>query len=134
MVSVMRAGHPAARGRLGLERLLDAPHPRVSIRLIDARFVDDALARLSRRRRVAANAPHWLVLPAVLRATGLVAVMPQRLADVLARPADGFVRPDLPLAESAFEWVLYRHRRHEGGAPHAWLRDLVAGAALTGSP
>ena len=132
MVCVMRRDHPAARGRLDLERLLTLQHLRVSISPVDSRFVDDALARLGRRRRVAANVPHWLVVPEVLRATDLVAVMPQRLADVLARAADGFARRELPLPETAFDWALYWHRRHEGSAQHAWLRNLVASSMQAG--
>ena len=77
--------------------------------------------------------PHWLVVPEVLRATDLVAVMPQRLADVLARAADGFSRRELPLPETAFEWALYWHRRHDGSAQHAWLRYLVATSMLAGA-
>jgi len=132
MVCVMRQGHPAARSRLDLKRLLGLQHLRVSISPVDSRFVDDALARLARRRRVATNVPHWLVVPEVLRATDLVAVMPERLADVLARVADGFARRDLPLPETAFEWALYWHRRHEGSAQHAWLRGLVTNSIRSG--
>jgi DNA-binding transcriptional LysR family regulator len=72
--------------------------------------------------------PHWLVVPEVLRATDLVAVMPERLADVLARGSDGFARRDLPLASTSFEWSLYWHRRHEGSLQHEWLRRTVGGA------
>lgn len=132
MVCLMRQDHPAARGPFGLEQLLALGHLRASISPVDSRFVDDALARLGRRRRVVANVPHWLVVPEVLRATDLVAVMPERLANVLARPADGFMRRDLPLAEAAFEWALYWHRRHAGSAQHAWLRGLVTGAVRAG--
>ncbi len=132
MVCVMRRGHPAARGRLGLERLLGLQHLRVSISPVDSRFVDDALARLGHRRRVAANVPHWLVVPEVLRATDLVAVMPERFADVLARAVDGFARRGLPLPETSFEWSLYWHRRHEGSRQHKWLRGIVADAMRSG--
>ena len=126
MVCVMRKGHSAARGQLGIEEFLGLKHLRVSISPVDSRFVDDVLARDGRRRHVAANVPHWLVVPEVLRSTDLVAVMPERLADVLARSEDGFARRDLPLPEAAFEWALYWHRRHEGSAQHAWLRGMVA--------
>lgn len=128
MVCVMRRRHPAATGRFDLARLLELPHLRVSISPVDSRFVDDALARQGHRRRVAANVPHWLVVPAMLRATDLVAVMPERLAGVLARPKDGFTRRDLPLPGAEFDWSLYWHRRHEGSAQHAWLRGLVTTA------
>ena len=128
MVCVMRRGHRASRGEFTLERFLGLDQMRVSISPVDSRFVDEALARLGHRRRVVANVPHWLVVPEVLRTTDLVAVMPERLADVLARGSDGFARRDLPLASTSFEWSLYWHRRHEGSLQHEWLRRTVGGA------
>ena len=74
------------------------------------------------------NVPHWLVVPEILRATDLVSVMSARLADVLARPGEGFVHRDPPFAPSAFEWSLYRHRRHESSAPLSWLRGVIVQA------
>jgi DNA-binding transcriptional LysR family regulator len=134
MICVMREGHSAARGHFDLQRLLGLRHLRVSISPVDSRFVDDALGRLGHRRQVAVNVPHWLVVPEVLRATDLVAVMPERLAEVLARTADGFVRRSLPLPEAEFEWALYWHRRHDGSVQHAWLRELVAGSTRGRQP
>lgn len=133
MVCVLRHGHPAARrARLGLEEFLALDHLRVSISPVDSRFVDDVLARLGRQRRVALNLPHWLVVPEVLRATDLAAVMPERLARVLAAPEMGFVLSALPFETTAFEWSLYWHRRREGSAEHAWLRQLLSEAVEGG--
>jgi DNA-binding transcriptional LysR family regulator len=126
MICLMRQQHPAARGRFDLDRLLGLQHLRVSISPVDSRFVDDALARLGHRRRVSANVPHWLVVPEVLLTTDLVAVMPERLADVLAQTRNGFARRDLPLPDTSFEWTLYWHRRHDGSSQHKWLRGIVS--------
>jgi DNA-binding transcriptional LysR family regulator len=126
MICLMRRQHPAAHGRFDLDRLLGLQHLRVSISPIDSRFVDDALSRLGHRRCVSASVPHWLVVPAVLLTTDLVAVMPERLAEVLAPPEKGFARRDLPLPETSFEWSLYWHRRHNGSSQHKWLRGIVA--------
>jgi DNA-binding transcriptional LysR family regulator len=100
---------------------------------VDSRFVDDVLARLGARRHVALNVPHWLVVPEVLRATDLVAVMPERLARLAAAPEDGFALRDLPLESARFDWALYWHRRREGSAEHAWLRRLLV-TAVRASP
>lgn len=126
MVCVFRRGHPATRRPLDIERFLRLDHLRVSISPVDSRFVDDVLARMGQRRRVALNVPHWLVVPAVLRLTDMVAVMPERLANVLAAPTDGFTLRDVPFESSSFEWALYWHRRREGSAEHDWFRRLLA--------
>jgi DNA-binding transcriptional LysR family regulator len=128
MVCVMRSGHPAAGRRLDIDGLLAIDHLRISISPVDSRFVDDVLARIGRQRRVALNVPHWLVVPEVLRATDLAAVMPERLAHVLASPNDGFALHDLPFDTTAFEWALYWHWRREGSVEHAWFRKLLVDA------
>ena len=86
---------------------------------MDSRFVDDVLARLGERRRVTLNLPHWLVVPEVLRTTDLVAVMPERLASVLASPRDGFARRERNSADSEFVARLVRAvgRRDGQGRP-----------------
>lgn len=128
MVCVLRRGHPAARRPLDVGSFLRLDHLRVSISPVDSRFVDDVLARLGLRRRVALNVPHWLVVPEVLRATDMVAVMPERLARVLAAPADGFVLREVPFESSSFDWALYWHRRREGSAEHDWFRTILVTA------
>lgn len=126
IVCVLRTGHPALRGRFDLAAFLALDHVRVSISPIDRRFVDDALARRGEQRRVALNLPHWLVVPDVLRATDLVAAMPERFAATFAGPGRGLVARDLPFGTEPFEWCLYWHRRHEGDREHAWLRGVLA--------
>ena len=128
MVCVMRSGHPAARRHLDIDAFLALDHLRISISPVDSRFVDDVLARLGRQRRVALNVPHWLVVPEVLRATDLAAVMPEQFARVVASPEDGLMLRDLPFKATAFEWALYWHRRREGSIEHAWFRKLLVGA------
>lgn len=126
MVCVMRRGHNAARGEFDLERLLKQDHLRVSISPIDNRFVDDALAQLGRKRRISVIIPHWLVIPSILHATDLVAVIPKRLAHTLTPERDGFLQRDLPLVFPPFHWCLYWHRRHDGSRLHRWLRAKIA--------
>ncbi len=127
MVCVLRKGHPAAARLLTGERFLALRHVRVAISPTDSRFVDDVLAAEGKRRQVAMTLPHWLVVPEVLRATDLAAVMSSRLARAFVdRPGSGLVLRDVPFASSCFDWTLYWHARHDSNAAHAWLRRLVA--------
>jgi DNA-binding transcriptional LysR family regulator len=81
---------------------------------------------------VALTLPHWLVVPEVLRATELVAVMPERLARAFAAAAgSGLVLREVPFASARFDWTLYWHARHDGSAAHGWLRRVVTEAVRT---
>lgn len=126
MVCLMRAGHPLAGGRLTLTKLLSVGHVRVAMSPTDIRFVDSVLARRGLRRRVVLTVPHWLLLPRVLAATDLVAVISERAARTFS--GSGTVMRPLPYAPGSFSWTLYWHRRHEHGRAHGWLRQQLRAA------
>ncbi len=128
MVCVMRADHPATAGRMSVKRFLDQRHVRVSISPTDQRFVDNILVQKSLTRNVALRLQHWTLLPAVLRETDLVSVMPESLAKVFGDTCA--VRP-LPFASADFVWRLYWHRRHGGNPGLRWMTDLVAACGRT---
>lgn len=123
MVCVMRAGHPAAAGKITVNRFLAARHVRVSISPTDQRFVDNILAQMSLTRDVALQLQHWTLLPAVLKESDLLSVMPESLAQGFG--SEYAVRP-LPFASSEFVWKVYWHRRHSGNPGIGWLSDLIA--------
>lgn len=52
---------------LSLKDYLSRPHVRVSVALQDNSEVDDALARLGHKRRIAIQIPHWSVAPDFVR-------------------------------------------------------------------
>ncbi|KDC21141.1 LysR substrate-binding domain protein [Bordetella bronchiseptica E014] len=130
MVCVLRKGHPLAGRRLTLKQFLAYRHVRVSMSPTDIRFVDSVLAGQGLRREVALNVTHWLLVPAVLRDTDLLAVMSERAAQRIAGP-DTMIRP-LPFATSGFQWTLYWHRRYEHSRAHQWLREQVRAVAPQG--
>ena len=74
----MRAKHPAARA-FSLDKWLSYPHVLVSSRGETRGPLDDALARHGRSRRVALVVPSFLVVPAVLEGSDLIALLPSRL-------------------------------------------------------
>jgi DNA-binding transcriptional LysR family regulator len=123
MVCVMRAGHPEARAPLTLDAFLRLRHVRVSISPTDTRFVDNVLSDMRLSRNVAVNIQHWLVLPQIVGATDLVAVMSERLASAL--PGGGIIMRDLPFPTLPIAWHAYWHRRHDGNPAHVWLRRIL---------
>jgi DNA-binding transcriptional LysR family regulator len=96
---------------------------RVSISPTDQRFVDNILAQMSLTRDIALQLQHWTLLPAVLKESDLLSVMPESFARGFG--PDYAVRP-LPFASSEFVWKVYWHRRHGGNPGIGWLADLIA--------
>ncbi|WP_234023079.1 LysR family transcriptional regulator [Sorangium cellulosum] len=125
---VLRRGHPAARGRLSLDRYCGLSHLLVTPRGTPGSFVDDALAALGRSRRVAAAVPHFLVAPHVIAATDLVATLGARIVDATAAPLGLSVLPP-PIELASFSFSLIWHRRTQNDQAHRWLRDQVVKAA-----
>jgi DNA-binding transcriptional LysR family regulator len=87
-------------------------------------YVDDALARAGRTRRVAVAVPHFLVVPFVVAATDLIATLPTRIVDMLADRV-GLVRTAPPVEVPGFQIAMAWHERVHGDAGHRWLREQV---------
>jgi DNA-binding transcriptional LysR family regulator len=126
MVCVMSEQHPQARGRLTLSKFLQNDHIKVSISPLDGRYVDSALSKIGKSRRIAVNVPHWLLVPHLLRHSTMVSVLSEHLA---LRCEPGLVCHDLPFASSNFSWSLYWHRRNEATPAQRWLREKLTEAA-----
>ncbi|EJN39644.1 transcriptional regulator [Pseudomonas sp. GM84] len=123
MVCVMRSDHPLAEKDLTLNDFLAADHLRVAMSPTDIRFVDNVLADHGFTRNVVAKVPHWLLVPAVLERSDLLAVISGKLVDKFASP--GLVSKKLPFESEPFSWDIYWHKRNEGSAAHRWLRELI---------
>jgi DNA-binding transcriptional LysR family regulator len=86
--------------------------------------VDDALAALGLRHRVAIVAPGFQAALVMALASDLVAVMPAPFVRWTAAhlPVQAFA---LPVAVPAVEVVQSWHRRHHADPVHRWLRAHV---------
>lgn len=124
-VVVMRRRHPlAARPELTLDDYVLADHVRVSFAGRAHGFVDEALTRLSRTRRVALVINHFATAVEVLRQADLLAVFPRSYLPASGAQGELVVRPmpfEMPRIEIGMLW----HRRHERDPAHAWLREVV---------
>ncbi len=129
-VCALRRGHPAATRRLTLDRFCDLDHVLIAPRGTAGGYVDDALARLGRRRRVAVTVPHFLVVPHVVATTDLVVTLPARVAAALAAPHRLVTRPP-PAALGVTGFAIHQlwHERTHGDAAGRWLRDQLATVA-----
>ncbi len=124
----MRAEHPATRGRLTLERFCQLDHLLIAPRGTAGGPVDDALAALGRRRRVAVAVPHFLVAPLVLAATDLIATIPRRVA-LAFEPSLGLALRPPPVEVPGFSVHALWHERTAADPAQRWLRDQLVAVA-----
>lgn len=83
--------------------------------------VDQVLAAQGYQRQVVLSVPHFLLVPSVLHATDLVALLPERLVppdrDLLVRTA--------PLSLPSFTLAMVWHERLHRHPAHRWLREQI---------
>lgn len=128
-VGVMRRDHPlAAAPALTLDDYCNARHARVSFAGRQHGFVDEALARLGRERRVMLTINHFSTAARLVSQSDLLAVMPLSYVPV-SGVAEGLAVRTLPFELPRIEIGLLWHRRHEREAAQRWLRDTVGGVA-----
>lgn len=128
-VVLLREGHPLLRTRrkpADLQWLRELDLVAVRTHSDTLRILE--LLQLQDRLRLTTH--HFLVLPAIVRATDLAVVMPRNIALGFAEQGGyALVEPALPLAE--FTVSLHWSRRHANEPARAWLRGLIV--ALFGS-
>jgi DNA-binding transcriptional LysR family regulator len=121
----VRQGHPTIDGTLTLEAFVATPH--LLITLGDSArptWIDEALAKLGRRRRVAVRVRHFMVAPLVVARTDLLLTGPSMLirhfADLLPLQV---LKP--PLVLPTYPEEAYWHERFDTDPAHVWLRELI---------
>ena len=127
-VVAMRSAHPLARRReLSLDDFCRFEHVLVSP--AGGAFTgpaDAALRRLGRERRVRTSVPTFLLVPAMLEAEDLLAVLPRHL--VAGRTGRLRLRPP-PFKIPGFDVVAVWHSRVHDDPAHRWLRGRLAQTA-----
>ncbi len=123
-VVLMREGHPAAHGPLTMKTFLAFPHVLVAPTGAPGSFVDDALAKLGKTRRVVAVVRHFMTAPVIVARSDALLTCPVSVARayagllplVEARPPI-----DIPSYELAAVW----HDRVHHDPAHMFLRRLT---------
>jgi DNA-binding transcriptional LysR family regulator len=127
-VCVVREQHPRVGRRLTLERYLELEHVLVSQKSDSPGSVDRALARLGKRRKVAARVSHFLMVPMLVARTDLVAALSRRVAEPFAQPLGlRLLEPPLKLPRARVRQVW--HEQLETDPAHRFLRQALAAVA-----
>jgi len=129
-IVMLREGHPfaadAKRRRRNGPTLLDALQ---QLEFVAGRTHSDTLRILQLLKledRLRLTVEHFMVLPAIVRATDLAVVMPRNIAQGFA--ANGgytLIEPPFPLRD--FTVSLHWSRRFETDPGNRWLRELILG-------
>jgi DNA-binding transcriptional LysR family regulator len=121
-VVLLRRGHPFTRKKRSARELL------ADLRLLEfvaVRSHADTLRILQLLKledRLRLTTEHFMVLPAIVRATDLAVVMPRNIANGF-EGGYAIVEPDFPLRD--FTVSLHWSRRFESDPGNRWLRGLI---------
>ncbi len=125
-IVLVREGHPLLRGR-ARRSAADWQALLGKLELVAVRTHSDTLRileLLQLQQRLRLTTHHFLVLPAIVKATDLAVVMPRNIAQGFAEQGGyAIIEPPLPLAE--FTVSLHWSRRHAADAANMWLRALI---------
>lgn len=124
-VCVMRKDHPLARGPLTLDRFCAASHMLVSFSGRAFGFIDESLVGLKRTRRVVLTVNQFFTAGKVVVHSDLLTVLPRHFVNVTGY-ADALVTRELPFNVPPIQVDALWHRRVDGVAAHAWLRQQIA--------
>lgn len=128
-VCVMRREHAlAGSAPLSLDDFCAAAHARVNFAGRPNGFVDEALNRIGRTRRVVLTVNQFATATRVISQTDLISVVPRSFVAVSGVADDVVIlRPpiELPRIEVGMLW----HRRRERDLAHRWLRRAMASLA-----
>lgn len=133
-VCVMRKAHPlASQPELSLDQFCGAHHLLVSFSGRPFGFVDEALASLSRRRRIVLTVNQFFTAGRVVARSDLLTVLPRHFVRVADSAGELVIRElpfDIPIVHVDSLW----HRRSTGQSAHRWLRHqlLLAARAVFG--
>jgi DNA-binding transcriptional LysR family regulator len=123
MVSVVRRKHPGVGARLTLDKFCSLDHILVSVRGsgFSAR-IDDALAKLGRKRHARLAVPHFLLVPEIVARSDMIGALPERLARGYANKLRIF---EPPLEIEGFTVGQIWHERNQREPAQLWLREVL---------
>jgi DNA-binding transcriptional LysR family regulator len=123
-VTVVRKGHPLASRMKDLKTFLHSRHVAVVGRGLTEDPVDTWLRQEGLARQIGLRVPSYLQALQVVARADLVAFVPKRLAESLARPLSLAVLPP-PIDPGEYEEYLFHPRRVAQDPASIWLRKLT---------
>jgi DNA-binding transcriptional LysR family regulator len=110
---------------IDLESYVTTPHILATLAADDRGVVDEALAKLGRRRRVAVTVPHIFLIPRLVAETGMISHLPRRIAAEVLRGSD-LVMLSPPVALPEWHIDMYWGAASASEPAAAWLRSRLS--------
>lgn len=123
-IGICRDGHPLLHsGKMTLQNYAQARHALVTVKRDTVGEIDAILQAKGMRRRITVVMPHMLALPGVLAATDLVAALPERAAQMMAK---GSLRLfELPLRQEPWRIEMLWNAGMRSDPAGIWLRSKI---------
>ncbi|OLF52952.1 LysR family transcriptional regulator [Pseudomonas chlororaphis] len=121
-IGVVRHDHPLASGPIGAARYAAGLHVLVSRQGHDRGVVDEALQALGLTREIAAIVGGFCAALALVRASDLIAAVPERYTHNLRHDLHSFA---LPVTTEDITVSMLWHPRMNADPAHRWLRACV---------
>ncbi|AZE00142.1 LysR family transcriptional regulator [Pseudomonas chlororaphis] len=121
-IGVVRNGHPLSRGPISAARYAAGEHVLVSRQGPVRGLVDDALQAVGLARDIATVVGGFSAALALVRASDLIAAVPERHTHNLRSGLHSFA---LPVATPEITVSMLWHPRMNSDPAHRWLRDCV---------
>ena len=125
-VGVVREGHPLSRGAIPPTGYLKASHVVVSRSGMEENAVDKPFLPPGTQRSVATIVSGFAAALSLVRASDLVATVPDRHTETLR---EGLFSFPLPMESRAFTVSMLWHPRMDADPAHRWLRGCVRKAS-----
>lgn len=122
LVGVVRSGHPLGQGDVTPARYSEAQHVLVSRTGLEEDAVDRPFLALEAPRRAATLVSGFSAALSLVRASDLVATVPDRHTLGLR---EGLISFPLPMQSRAFAVSMLWHPRMEADPAHRWLRTCL---------
>ncbi len=126
-VCILRQGHPALRRKFDLDAYCGLGHVLVSTGGADTGFVDSALGKLGKSRRVALTVPAFVGAPTIVAGTDLISTVPRAIGE-FGRDHFGTVMRPTPLAMPRADAYIWWHQRFQNDPGHRWWRRMLVEA------
>ncbi|MBI2380523.1 MAG: LysR family transcriptional regulator [Gammaproteobacteria bacterium] len=128
-ICAMRRDHPLAKAPLTLDRYLAADHLVVSLSGEPTSPVDQQLAQMGYKRRIAMTVNQFASVPELLKGSDLICVAPRTVVTCSLFSGELHLVPppfDIPNKGLSLAW----HARHDRDPGHAWLRENLIAIAV----
>ncbi|MDM0040025.1 LysR family transcriptional regulator [Variovorax sp. J22G21] len=121
---MFRKGHALDKKRLLKSDFFAADHVAVVSAGTGHGQVDEILDNSSPQRRVKLKVPHFVAIGHILQSTDLIATVPERLAERMAKPFDLRYLPH-PVKLPQISINIFWHAKYHKDPANQWLRSLI---------